>query len=135
MKKRKGSMAICLLILFSMLLSLFAALLFFLSHTASEVYLYREGLRSVYAAESGANWAIGYLKEGNTDAASANLEENGRTIAVKIVMPTEKADGTIESSAVDSEGGNKKVLRLTFALSEADGETSVTVTDVKTAVQ
>ncbi len=135
MKKRKGSMAICLLILFSMLLTLFTGLLFFLSHTAAEVYLYREGQRSVYAAESGANWAIGYLKEGNEDAASVTFDENSRTVTVKVQMPTEKAAGTIESIAADSDGGNKKVLRITYTLGEEDGETAVTIKTVTTSVQ
>lgn len=135
MKKRKGSMAICLLILFSMLLTLFTALLFFLSHTTAEVYLYREGQRSVYAVESGANWAIGYLKEGNRESTTVTLTENGRTVKVKVKMNTKADGGTIESAATDSEGGNKKVLRLTYTLGEAEDEATVTVTDIVTSVQ
>ena len=132
MKKRKGSMALCLLILFSMLLTLFTGLLFFLSHTAAEVYLYREGLRSVYAAESGANWGIGYVEEGNTESAAVTLTENGRTVKVNV-----KADGdggTITSTATDGEGGNKRTLTLTYTRFAANGEVAVTVTDVKTGV-
>ena len=132
MKKRNGSMALCLLILFSMLLTLFTGLLFFLSHTAAEVYLYREGLRSVYAAESGANWGIGYVEEGNTESAAVTLTENGRTVKVNV-----KADGdggTITSTATDGEGGNKRTLTLTYTRSAANGEVAVTVTDVKTGV-
>ena len=127
-------MAICLLILFSMLLTLFTALLFYMSHTASEVYLYREGLRSVYAAESGANWGIGYLKEGNRDDTSAVLHENGRTVRVTVTAPTSSADGVITSTASDGEGGNKRSLRLTYTLGETDGAGQVTVTGITTGV-
>ena len=132
MKKRKGSMALCLLILFSMLLTLFTGLLFFLSHTAAEVYLYREGLRSVYAAESGANWGIGYVEEGNTESAAVTLTENGRTVKVNVKAAGD--GGTITSTATDGEGGNKRTLTLTYTRSAADGEVAVTVTDVKTGV-
>ncbi len=125
-------MALCLLILFSMLLTLFTGLLFFLSHTAAEVYLYREGLRSVYAAESGANWGIGYVEEGNTESAAVTFAENGRT--VKVNVKADDGGGTITSTATDGEGGNKRTLTLTYTLSAADGETRVTVTDVKTGV-
>ncbi len=134
MKKRKGSMAICLLILFSMLLTLGAALLFFLSHTAAEVYLYREGLRSVYAAESGANWALGYLKEGNTESTTASLTENARTVKVTLKQDAKSGGGTITSTAYDSEGGNKRTLTLTYTLAEEDDGVTVTVTDVKSGV-
>ena len=135
MKKRKGSMALCLLILFSMLLTLFTGLLFFLSHTAAEVYLYREGLRSVYGAESGANWAIGYLKEGNIDSASASFTENGRSVTVMVQKDSKTGSGTITSTAIDDAGGNKRILQLTYTQTMCeDGESVVTVTDVRTGL-
>lgn len=52
-------MTLCLLLLFSMLVTLSAGALYYVSRTASEAYLYQQGLSSVYAAESGANVALG----------------------------------------------------------------------------
>ncbi len=128
-------MAICLLLLFSMLVTLAAGLLFFLSHTAAEVYLYREGLRSAYGAESGANWGIGYLKEGNTDSASASFTENGRSVTVTVQKDSKNGGGIITSTAIDDAGGNKRILQLTYTqtMSE-DGESVVTVKDVRTGL-
>lgn len=57
-------MTLCLLLLFSMLVTLSAGALYYVSRTASEAYLYQQGLSSVYAAESGANVALGRLKAG-----------------------------------------------------------------------
>ena len=57
-------MTLCLLLLFSMLVTLSAGALYYVSRTASEAYLYQQGLSSVYAAESGANVALGRLKTG-----------------------------------------------------------------------
>ena len=59
-------MTLCLLLLFSMLVTLSAGALYYVSRTASEAYLYQQGLSSVYAAESGANVALGRLKTGTT---------------------------------------------------------------------
>ena len=44
-------MTLCLLLLFSMLVTLSAGALYYVSRTASEAYLYQQGLSSVYAAE------------------------------------------------------------------------------------
>ncbi len=121
-------MAICLLLLFSMLVTLCAGLLFFLSHTAAEVYLYREGLRSVYAAESGANWGIGYLQGGGREDAAVSFAEDGRSIRVNVTVDEETQSGTIESTAQDGEGGNQRVLLLTYTLADE----AVKVTDVRT---
>ncbi len=60
-------MTLCLLLLFSMLVTLSAGALYYVSRTASEAYLYQQGLSSVYAAESGANVALGRLRRGRWD--------------------------------------------------------------------
>ena len=41
-------MTLCLLLLFSMLVTLSAGALYYVSRTASEAYLYQQGLSSVY---------------------------------------------------------------------------------------
>ena len=71
-------MTLCLLLLFSMLVTLSAGALYYVSRTASEAYLYQQGLSSVYAAESGANVALGRLKAGVMGNQSFTLSVNGQ---------------------------------------------------------
>lgn len=55
MCRRKGTLSIILILLFSALLSASTALVFFLTRGSAAAVSHEEGLRSVYAAESGAN--------------------------------------------------------------------------------
>ena len=73
-------MTLCLLLLFSMLVTLSAGALYYVSRTVSEAYLYQQGLSSVYAAESGANVALGWLKTGTKGRQSFTLSVNGRRV-------------------------------------------------------
>ena len=65
-------MTLCLLLLFSLLVTLSAGALYYVSRTASEAYLYQQGLSSVYAAESG---AISHLKEATLTFAEAGIHD------------------------------------------------------------
>lgn len=93
MNRRKGSMTLCLLLLFSMLVTLSAGALYYVSRTASEAYLYQQGLSSVYAAESGANVALGRLKAGAMGNQSFTLSVNGRRVKVTDT-PTSSREGS-----------------------------------------
>lgn len=89
-------MTLCLLLLFSMLVTLSAGALYYVSRTASEAYLYQQGLSSVYAAESGANVALGRLKTGTMGRQSFTLSVNGRRVKVTVT----------DTSASRTEGGH-----------------------------
>ena len=107
-------MTLCLLLLFSMLVTLSAGALYYVSRTASEAYLYQQGLSSVYAAESGANVALGRLKTGmmGTDTSASRTE------------------GTVTSTASDAEGGYKRTVRITYTSEEHEGQRIIAVTNV-----
>lgn len=84
MCRRKGTLSIILILLFSALLSASTALVLFLTRGSAAAVSHEEGLRSVYAAESGANWALSRLSSGAGGSTSLTLEEGDRTILVRI---------------------------------------------------
>lgn len=122
-------MTLCLLLLFSMLVTLSAAALYYVSRTASEAYLYQQGLSSVYAAESGANVALGRLKMGAMGNQSFTLSVNGRRVKVTDT-PTSSREGVILSTASDVEGGYKRTVRITYTSEAHEGQRIITVTNV-----
>ena len=80
MCRRKGTLSIILILLFSALLSASTALVLFLTRGSAAAVSHEEGLRSVYAAESGANWALSRLSSGAGGSTALTLEEGDRTI-------------------------------------------------------
>lgn len=124
-------MTLCLLLLFSMLVTLSAGALYYVSRTASEAYLYQQGLSSVYAAESGANVALGRLKTGTGTMGrqSFTLSVNGRRVKVTDT-PTSSREGVILSTASDADGGYKRTVRITYTSEEHEGQRIITVTNV-----
>lgn len=129
MNKRKGTVALILLILFSVLLTVSAGVLVYMSRTGSTVAYYEKGLASVYGAESGANWALAYLKQGHTGNKTVTFFVND--VKVKVVISEEnKAKGQIFSSAIDGQGGNKRFLRLTYTAQKTDEGRRITVEDI-----
>ena len=61
MGKRNGSITLLLLITLSGVLVIIGGLLHYTLRFASAVIAYEEGLRAVYAAESGAQWGLAFL--------------------------------------------------------------------------
>lgn len=122
-------MTLCLLLLFSMLVTLSAGALYYVSRTASEAYLYQQGLSSVYAAESGANVALGRLKTGAMGRQSFTLSVNGRRVKVTDTS-TSGQEGVILSTASDADGGYKRTVRITYTSEEHEGQRIITVTNV-----
>lgn len=57
-------MAVSLLLLLSALTAVLGGLLFSLSRGRGGSMAYRNGLSAIYAAESGANWALASLRQG-----------------------------------------------------------------------
>ena len=126
-------MTLCLLLLFSMLVTLSAGALYYVSRTASEAYLYQQGLSSVYAAESGANVALGRLKTGAMGNQRFTLSVNGRRVKVTVTVTDTSAsrtEGVILSTASDADGGYKRTVRITYTSEEHEGQRIITVTNV-----
>lgn len=124
-------MTLCLLLLFSMLVTLSAGALYYVSRTALEAYLYQQGLSSVYAAESGANVALGRLKTGAMGRQSFTLSVNGRRVKVTVTdTSASRTEGTVTSTASDAEGGYKRMVRVTYTSEEHEGQRILTVTNV-----
>lgn len=122
-------MTLCLLLLFSMLVTLSAGALYYVSRTASEAYLYQQGLSSVYAAESGANVALGRLKAGTMGNQRFTLSVNGRRVKVTDTSAS-RTEGTVTSTASDADGGYKRTVRITYTSEENEGHRVITVTNV-----
>lgn len=122
-------MTLCLLLLFSMLVTLSAGALYYVSRTASEAYLYQQGLSSVYAAESGANVALGRLKAGTMGNQRFTLSVNGRRVKVTDTSAS-RTEGTVTSTASDADGGYKRTVRITYTSEENEGHRAITVTNV-----
>lgn len=124
-------MTLCLLLLFSMLVTLSAGALYYVSRTALEAYLYQQGLSSVYAAESGANVALGRLKAGAKGRQSFTLSVNGRRVKVTVTdTSASRTEGVILSTASDADGGYKRTVRITYTSEEHEGQRILTVTNV-----
>lgn len=124
-------MTLCLLLLFSMLVTLSAGALYYVSRTSSEAYLYQQGLSSVYAAESGANVALGRLKTGTMGRQSFTLSVNGRRVKVTVTdTSASRTEGVILSTASDADGGYKRTVRITYTSEEHEGQRIITVTNV-----
>ncbi len=129
MKKRKGTAALLLLILFSAFLTLAIGILAYMSRSESSVLYYEKGLASVYGAESGANWALAYLRQGHTGNKTVMFAVG--EVQVKVVISEDAAGkGRICSSATDGQGGNKRFLRLTYTSQQTDQGRTIQVEDI-----
>ena len=77
MSKRKGFMAVSLLLLLSALTAVLGGLLFALSRGRGGSLAYGNGLSAIYTAESGANWALASLKQGPVENKEITISLDG----------------------------------------------------------
>ena len=126
MCRRKGTLSIILILLFSALLSASTALVLFL--TRGSAVSHEEGLRSVYAAESGANWALSRLSSGAGGSTALTLEEGDRTILVRITDDGES--GRIKVCSENEKGDHRRFLTIDFSSETVDGKRILTVEDI-----
>lgn len=114
MNRRKGSLSMMLLLFITALLTLSVAFVFYEGRSGESVLRYRKGLVSVYAAESGANWAL------------ASFSLNDRTVAVS--FPRKEA---ILSRAEDGNRDYRRYVNLTYKRDEEEGKTRIQVEDIR----
>lgn len=125
MNRRKGSLSMMLLLFMTALLTLSVAFVFYEGRSGESVLRYRKGLVSVYAAESGANWALAsFSRKGIAGEISFSL--NDRTVAVS--FPRE---GVILSRAEDENRDYRRYVNLKYQKDEEEGKTRIQVKDIK----
>ena len=114
MCRRKGTLSIILILLFSALLSASTALVFFLTRGSAAAVSHEEGLRSVYAAPV-VTWGK-YEREGD------------RTILVRITDDGES--GRIKVRSENEKGDHRRFLTIDFSSKTVDGKRILTVEDI-----
>ena len=116
--RRKGSTALVFLLFLSGLLTLSCGLLFYMEKGRESLGVYENGLKSVYAAESGANLALAKLAKipinGKLQLQSQPFSQNGRDVKVTISELGE--EGTVFSIARDSEDRYIRYVKITYTV-------------------
>ena len=79
----------------------------------------------MYAAESGANWALASLSRKGT-AGEISFSLNDRTVAVSFPWK-----GAILSQAEDENRDYRRYVRLTYQKDEEEGKTRIRVEDIR----
>lgn len=124
MNRRKGSLALSLLLFMTALLTVSVGFVFYQGRSRESVIRYRKGLASVYAAESGASWALSALSRGRREGTSFTI--NGRTVMVSFPR-----DGNIRSQAEDGNRDYRRYVNITYEMEEKDGKALITVEDIR----
>lgn len=124
MNRRKGSLALSLLLFMTALLTVSVGFVFYQGRSRESVIRYRKGLDSVYAAESGANWALSALSRGRREGTSFTI--SGRTVVVSF-----QKDGNILSQAEDGNRDYRRYVNITYRMEEKDGKALITVEDIR----
>lgn len=124
MNRRKGSLALSLLLFMTALLTVSVGFVFYQGRSRESVIRYRKGLASVYAAESGASWALSALSRGRREGTSFTI--NGRTVMVSFPK-----DGNILSQAEDGNQDYRRYVNITYRKEEKDGKALITVEDIR----
>lgn len=125
MNRRKGSLSMMLLLFMTALLTVSVAFVFYEGRSGESVLRYRKGLVSVYAAESGANWALASLSRKGT-AGEISFSLNDRTVAVSFPRK-----GAILSQAEDGNRDYRRYVNLTYKKDEEEGKTRIRVEDIR----
>lgn len=114
------------LLLLSSVLTILSAALGFYTITISRKHRASESLKSVYAAEAGANFGISYAKKG-AGSISTSFSLGERRVKVTISDAGE-GNGTILSEGKDEKGEYKRMVKLTYERTEA----GIRVTNIQT---
>lgn len=128
MNRRRGSLALPLLLLLASLLSLCGSFLYWMGRSRESLDHYKRGLRSVYAAESGANWALASVKREKPGEEAILFTVDDHTVTVK--RKENSGKGTISSTAVDSHGEYKRYVHISYTLVEENGKRTLRVEEI-----
>ncbi len=136
MRRRRGVLALWLLLAFSGLAAAAAGLVSAAAHTGRTAERYREGLAAQYAAESGAVWGLLYIKEyGLAEEHRASFPCGpGTETEVRLVRAAEEETpeeaahwtGTVYARGLETASGVLRYTVLTVDVAE-DGGRTVTV--------
>ncbi len=125
MKARRGTVSLLILLSLAAVTAFAAAAVMFLSRSAERVLRYEKGLNSAYAAESGANWALGSLKAGVRGDRSASFSVGDCRVKVDVTDSDEDGgEGVIGSVGSDASGEFQRYVRITYT--REDGRLKVT---------
>ena len=125
-------MAVSLLLLLSALTAVLGGLLFSLSRGRGGSLAYGNGLSAIYAAESGANWALTSLRQGPVENKERTIPLDGREARVRISSVTKEGHtwkGKISSDGVDLQTKVMRFVKITFPV-EDEGERKIMVESV-----
>ncbi|MGN0955170.1 hypothetical protein [Dialister sp.] len=125
MNRRKGSLTLPLLLFLTALLTLSAGFISWQGRSRESLLRYQKGLASVYAAESGAGWALAALARGQ-EKKEISFTVNERTVHVSF-----PSDGEILSMAEDERRDYRRYVKLTCSVEEAEGKKKITVEDIR----
>ena len=125
MGRRRGAINILLLFLMMGLTAVAGALLAMAVRASAAVCSYENGLCAVYAAESGAQYALSLLeREGNPDDRVIEFSEAGRTCHVEF-RDCDDRGGILISWGTHEASGTERFIRLEYEL--MPGETGYAV--------
>lgn len=126
-------MAAALLLFLSALTAVLGGFLFYIARIRGISLAYGNGLRAVYAAESGANWALKYLEKGSMENKKITIPLDGREARVTISSVTKEENswkGKILSEGVDLDTKMMRLVKIEF-LVEDGAERKILVKSVE----
>ena len=128
---KKGFLALWLLIAMSALLSVAATLLYSASQGIRDTTEYRNGLTAEYAAESGAVWALSYIRKNGFPKAKTSetirLDENSSCL---VTFHEESSGFFIDLAGEKTDTGSVRYLQLTVETDDT-GVRVLTATNIR----
>lgn len=112
MGRKKGFMAGSLLLLLSAVCAALGGFLFYMARSRGGSLTYGNGLHAVYAAESGANWALKYLAKGELENKKVTIplaEQEAR-----VTISFEEKEGAFWKGKIISDGVDLKTKMMRF---------------------
>lgn len=153
MSKHRGMMPLLLVLLVAGILMMVGGAAAVTVHTAETAASYQQGLRAVYAAESGASWALAFLREkGLSEAKTWNAfdiktktftllpgdgTECNTVISLELVGEEKDWDkansaaGTIKATGTDV-SGVMRFVQIAFQMEQQEDAWHITVTQADT---
>lgn len=116
-----------LLIFLSALAVVSGSFLLFAGRARAALSVYEEGLKSVYAAESGANWGLQALKAGPLGR-RVTFHLDDRIVTVE--ASEDGSGGKLSARAEKANGDYLRYVHISYSLVEEDGVRKLKVEDL-----